>query len=57
MYVCIFVLWTAAIMRIIFISISFPALAPSSILDEEKYEYMSNVRFSGAKNMIASLRG
>jgi hypothetical protein len=49
--------WTAVITRIIFIFISFLALAPSSTLDEEKYEYMNNVRFSGAKNMIASLHG
>jgi hypothetical protein len=47
--------WAAALTRIIFIFVSFPALAPSSIVDIGKYEYMNNVRFSGARNMIVSL--
>jgi len=47
--------WTAAIDRVIFIS-SLPSLAPSNIQNEEN-EYMNNVRYKGAENMIAALHG
>ena len=47
--------WTAAIDRVIFISTLLP-LATSNIQNEEN-EYMNNVRYKGAGNMIAALHG
>lgn len=45
--------WTAAIDRVIFIS-NLPPLTPSNIQNEEN-EYMNNVSYKGAENMIATL--
>lgn len=47
--------WPAAIDRVIFIS-NLPSLAPSNIQNEEN-DYMNNVLYKGAENMIAALHG
>jgi hypothetical protein len=39
------------------ILLSSPSLPPFNIQEEEKYEYMNNVKYNGAKNTITSLHG